>query len=171
MDAAGHYYDGWRRFFISNPESPMKSLYDPSAATEIKERVARLTPTSQRVWGKMTVSQMLAHCANSLEEAVGDQKPRRLLIGRVLGPMVKRRLLGEGPMKRNAPTAPELRIVDERDLERERQRLVSLVDRFGAAGPAGCTSHPHTFFGPMTADEWGRLMYKHLDHHLTQFSA
>ena len=32
-------------------------------------------------------------------------------------------------------------------------------------------SHPHTFFGSLTADEWSLLMYKHLDHHLTQFSA
>jgi len=44
-----------------------------------------------------------------------------------------------------------------------------LVDRFASAGKAGCTTHPHTFFGRMTADEWGILMYKHIDHHLQQF--
>jgi len=25
------------------------------------------------------------------------------------------------------------------------------------------------FFGPLTADEWDRLLWKHLDHHLRQF--
>jgi hypothetical protein len=149
----------------------MKSLYDPAAVTEIKERIGRLTPTSQRVWGKMTVAQMLAHCAASMEEAVGDAKPKRLLMGRLFGPMVKRRLLSDKPMGRNAPTAPDKRIVDQRDFERERQRLLSVVDRFGKAGPAGCTQHPHQFFGQMTPDEWGHLSYKHLDHHLTQFSS
>jgi hypothetical protein len=64
-----------------------------------------------------------------------------------------------------------LRVNDERDLERERERLCGLIDRFAAAGPEGCTAHPHPFFGPLTAEEWATLMYKHLDHHLRQFGA
>jgi len=48
-------------------------------------------------------------------------------------------------------------------------RLAGLIDRFAAGGPAGCTQHPHSFFGPLTPDEWAILMYKHLDHHLRQF--
>jgi len=149
----------------------VKNLYDPSAANEIKQRIAKLTPNSHRQWGKMTVSQMVAHCANAMENAVGDKQPKRMLIGRLIGGMVKNKVLGEGPMSRNAPTAPDLKIVDERDLEREKQRLQTLVDRFAAAGPAGCTKHPHTFFGPLNAEEWSILMYKHMDHHLSQFSA
>ncbi len=53
----------------------------------------------------------------------------------------------------------------------EQHRLSALIDRFAAAGPAGCTTHPHTFFGPLTPQEWAALMYKHLDHHLRQFGA
>ena len=60
---------------------------------------------------------------------------------------------------------------DDKDFETERNRLSGLIDRFAAAGPAGCTSHPHAFFGPLTPDEWAVLMYKHLDHHLRQFGA
>jgi LPS sulfotransferase NodH len=44
-----------------------------------------------------------------------------------------------------------------------------MIDRFVAAGPKGCTTHPHSFFGRLTAEEWAILMYKHLDHHLRQF--
>ncbi len=44
-----------------------------------------------------------------------------------------------------------------------------LIDRFATAGREGCTSHPHSFFGRLTPDEWAILMYKHLDHHLRQF--
>ena len=149
----------------------MKNLFEPQAANEMKQRVAGITATNARVWGKMNVAQMLAHCANSMEYAVGDARPPRMMIGRVLGPLVRKTVLGEKPMGRNAPTAPDLRIVDQRDLERERQRLIALIDRFTAAGPQGCTTHPHTFFGAMKPDEWARLMYKHLDHHLSQFSA
>jgi hypothetical protein len=73
------------------------------------------------------------------------------------------------PMRRNSPTAKILIVQDERDLETERTRLCGLIDRFASAGPAGCTKHPHAFFGPLTPDEWAILMYKHLDHHLRQF--
>jgi hypothetical protein len=45
----------------------------------------------------------------------------------------------------------------------------ALIDRFAAAGPAGCTTHPHAFFGRLTPDEWAILPYKRLDHHLRQF--
>ena len=72
-------------------------------------------------------------------------------------------------MKRNTPTSKDLVVADERDLPTEQKRLCGLVDRFSDAGPQGCTTHPHTFFGPLTPDEWARLMYKHLDHHLRQF--
>jgi hypothetical protein len=51
----------------------------------------------------------------------------------------------------------------------ERQRLSGLIDRSAAAGPAGCTTHPHSFFGSLTPVEWAEFMYVHLDHHLRQF--
>jgi LPS sulfotransferase NodH len=72
-------------------------------------------------------------------------------------------------MGRNAPTAKSLVVADERDLGKECQRLSTLVERFAAGGPQGCTKHPHTFFGRMTPEEWAKLMYKHVDHHLRQF--
>lgn len=149
----------------------MKTLFDASAAAEIKERVASLTPASQRVWGRMDVAQMVAHCANAMEAAVGDVRPPRLFVGRLFGAMARKRVLSARPSPRNAPTSRELRIVDARDLDRERARLVQLIDRFVAGGPARCTTHPHQFFGSMNPEEWGKLTYKHLDHHLQQFSA
>jgi hypothetical protein len=148
----------------------MKNLYEPAAVQQLKDRIARLRPDSQRQWGKMNVAQAVAHCSGPMEWAVGDSFPSRMFVGRILGPLVKSKVLkDESPMGRNAPTAKSLVINDERDLEAERKRLCSLIDRFAAAGPKGCTTHPHTFFGPMTPDEWATLMYKHLDHHLRQF--
>jgi len=72
-------------------------------------------------------------------------------------------------MRRNSPTARELVMKDDRDFVAEQRRLDGLLDEFAAAGPGGCTDHPHAFFGPMKPDEWAILMYKHLDHHLRQF--
>jgi hypothetical protein len=148
----------------------MKNLFEAATAKEIKERIGRLGPSSQRQWGKMTAAQAMAHCSTSMEWAVGDKVEPRMFIGRILGPLVKSQALkDEAPLGKNAPTAKSLVVKDDRDLGKECQRLSALVERFAAGGPQGCTRHPHTFFGPMTPDEWAQLMYKHLDHHLRQF--
>jgi hypothetical protein len=148
----------------------MKNLFDAATAEEVKARLGRLAPNSARLWGKMTAAQAVAHCSLGLEMALGDRKPQRMPVGRILGWIVKPMALGnEEPMRRNSPTMKELVVRDERDLGRERERLRGLIDRFAAAGPAGCTGHPHSFFGRLTPGEWAELMYKHLDHHLRQF--
>jgi len=148
-----------------------RNLFQPERADEIKERLRRLRPDGARQWGTMTTAQMLAHCSAGIEMAAGEIRPPRALLGRVIGPAVKRAVMrDEEPMRRNSPTAKELVIANPMDFEAERKRLSELVDRFQAAGPAGCTGHPHAFFGSLTPDEWAILMYKHLDHHLRQFS-
>jgi hypothetical protein len=148
----------------------MKNLYEAGRMEEVRERLAQLQPESGRLWGTMNVAQALAHCSAGLEVAVGDRVPPRMFVGRILGAIVKPMALGnEEPMRRNSPTSKDLVVVDERDLEVERARLRGLIDRFVAAGPAGCTRHPHSFFGRLTPEEWAELMYKHLDHHLRQF--
>lgn len=150
----------------------MKNLFEPAAAEEIKARLLRLRPDSGRLWGRMNAAQAVAHCCVGLEMALGDSRPKRALVGRILGRVVKPLALGnDDPIRRNTPTVPEMVVADERDLESERRRLSGLVDRFAAGGPAGCTTHPHSFFGRLTPQEWAVLMYKHLDHHLRQFGA
>jgi len=103
--------------------------------------MARLRPDSERLWGEMNPAQALEHCCRGIELAVGDRIPLRLLLGRIIGGIVKPMALGnDEPMRRNV-------VRDERDLGAERERLCGLIDRFAAAGPEGCTTHPHSFFG------------------------
>jgi hypothetical protein len=147
----------------------MKTLYDAAVVDEQKARLARFGPESERLWGKMSAGQMLAHCSIAMESAVGDCRPPRMLIGRLLGGLVKSGFTSEKPLNKNGPTAKNLIVADVRDLAVERERFLQLMDRFAAAGPDGCTDHPHVFFGKLTAEEWGKGMYKHLDHHLRQF--
>ena len=150
----------------------MKNLYEPATVEEVKKRIAQLRPDSARQWGKMNPGQAMAHCSVAMEWAVGDTFAPRMFIGRIVAPLVKPSLLGtEEPMRRNSPTAKSLVTTDDRDLPKEQERLRGLVERFAAAGPTGCTKHPHTFFGPLTPQEWAILMYKHIDHHLRQFGA
>jgi hypothetical protein len=158
---------GWRREGFG-----MKNLFEVATAKEVKERIARLGPKSERQWGKMNAAQAVAHCSVGMEWAVGDSFPPRMFVGRIIGPIAKSQVLkDEKPMGRNAPTAKSLVVKDDRDLGKECQRLSALVERFAAGGPQGCTRHPHTFFGRLTPEEWAALMYKHVDHHLRQFGA
>jgi Protein of unknown function (DUF1569) len=148
----------------------MKNLFDAATATEIKNRIARLGPASTPQWGTMGPAQAMAHCATTMEWAVGDSFAPRMFLGRIFGPIARSRVLrDEAPLQRNMPTAKSLVISDQRDLAKESQRLCALIDRFSLGGPQRCTTHPHTFFGPLNPDQWAQLMYKHLDHHLRQF--
>ena len=148
----------------------MKNLFEGSAVEEVKKRVAQLRPGSERLWGKMNAAQAVAHCSAGLEMALGDKNPPRMLLGRIIGRLVKPMVLGnDKPIRRNAPTSKDLVVQNERNLGMERDRLCGLIERFAAGGPQGCTRHPHTFFGRLTPEEWATLMYKHLDHHLRQF--
>jgi hypothetical protein len=152
--------------------SAPRNLFDAAVARQMKQRLERLQPDSARQWGSMSAAQAVAHCATSMEWAVGDRIPPRMFWAGILGRMIKSKVLaGDTPFRRNSPTSADLLVREERDLAAERVRLINLIDRFAAAGPAGCTSHPHSFFGPLTPEQWAVLMYKHLDHHLRQFGA
>ena len=150
----------------------MKNLFDVTLANQVKQRLDTLRIDSERHWGRMSVAQALAHCASGLEMAMGEIRPPRALVGRLIGSFIKPKVLGnDEPFRRNSPTAGELVITDERKLDAERTRLYALIDRFLSGGPSVCTTHPHPFFGPLTPAEWAISMYKHLDHHLRQFGA
>jgi hypothetical protein len=150
----------------------MESLFESGCVDELQRRLSRLRRDQPRQWGKMSAAQMLAHCSLGLEMAAGKIRPPRALMGRILGPVIKPMVFrASEKMRRNSPTSKELVVKDDRDFEAERKRLSGLIDGFAAAGPGGCTAHPHAFFGSLTADEWAVLMYKHLDHHLRQFGA
>lgn len=149
----------------------MKNLFEPSSATEIRQRIERLGPDSEKQWGVMTAAQMLAHCSAWMEMAAGLNNPPRSFVGRIFGKMAKKSILGEEPIRPSMPTEKSLIVQDEREFIAEQRRLLDWVERFSAGGPDQCTSHPHCFFGYMTPLEWAVMGYKHLDHHLRQFGA
>ena len=151
--------------------TPMKHLFERQTVDEVIARIDTLQPTTQRQWGKMDVAQMLAHCSATLDMASGRLNPPRILIGRVLGPLVKPIFTNEKPFSKSSPTDKQLVVADQRDFLREQEQLKSKLRQFHAGGEAQCTRHPHPFFGELNPQQWSRGMYKHLDHHLRQFGA
>ncbi|MBK6936499.1 MAG: DUF1569 domain-containing protein [Chitinophagaceae bacterium] len=149
----------------------VKNLFDNTTYYETIERLNSLTTNSQRQWGKMNVSQMLAHCKEAFRVPFMEKPPRRMLMGYIVGWLAKPLLYGEKPYKRSLPTAPGFIITDERNFEEEKKQLIELVTNFYKATPAGIGNKVHPFFGKMNAEQWGMGMWKHLDHHLQQFGA
>lgn len=147
----------------------MKTLFHHADRESIRQRLGALHPGSARQWGKMNASQMLAHCGQALETGTGDRPMKQKFLGKLLTPFIRSSVLGEKPFGRNAPTDPTFVVADERDFEAERQRLLTLIDRLAQRGPSAAATQTHAFFGKLSGEEWGQLMYKHIDHHLQQF--
>ena len=149
----------------------MKSLFAPTYANEILNRIDKIESTSPRQWGKMDVAQMLAHCGNGLEMAMGIINPLRVFIGRLIGGFLKPVYTNEKPFSKDSPTSEEIKVSTPKDFATEKIRLIKLVKQFSEGGESKCTKHPHPFFGKLTPAEWSIGMYKHIDHHFRQFGA
>ncbi len=151
----------------------MKNLYDPALLKDVKQRISRLRPDSERKWGQMTINQMLLHCTAGLQMAMGVINPRRASFpGNVIGVLIKPLVFGnDKPMRRDSPSVPELftQVSTEGGFDLKRDELTDTIDRFASTGETCCSRHPHPFFGQLQADQWAILMYKHIDHHLSQF--
>src|SRR5665213_115765 len=146
----------------------MKSIFNEKDNEEFIARIDKLTPATPALWGKMNVSQMLAHCQVPLQIALDDLQIKRGLMGVLFGRIAKKQLISNQPFKRNLPTFKEAKITSEKDFNTAKQGLITLIKRF-EAGPAVLTKKPHGFFGELSPDEWDALQVKHLDHHLQQF--
>jgi hypothetical protein len=147
----------------------MKSLFQAADRDEILQRISALQPESTRNWGKMDPAQMLCHCAIALESGSGDRPMKQKLIGKLLMPFIRSSILGPKPFSKNGPTDPTFVVAETRDFVKERDRLIQLIQHFTERGETAAGTQTHPFFGKMTGNEWGAVMYKHLDHHLQQF--
>jgi hypothetical protein len=52
----------------------MKNIFEKSTTEEVIARIGKLTPATSPLWGKMTVSQMLAHCCVTYEMLFEPEK-------------------------------------------------------------------------------------------------
>ena len=147
----------------------MRSVFNESDYRDLVARIEKLPAGAPRQWGKMDVAQMLAHCSETVKVVVGDTVMKRLFIGRIIGPFVKKGYLSPTPFKPGSPTAPSFVVTTPREFEKEKAKLLGLLKRMYEGGEANVTKHPHAFFGKMTPKQWGETQWKHFDHHLRQF--
>lgn len=145
----------------------MKTVWQPADKQELLTRIAQLQNASLPQWGKMNCGQMLAHLTEAMRMALGD-----LQIKPKPGPLrywpLKPLILDWLPFPKGAPTAPELIARSPQDIGPEVVALQKLLDRF-TANTARQDWPEHPVFGKLSSQQWGALIYKHMNHHLRQF--
>lgn len=156
------------------PTDTFPDIFSRPVVDALIARIDRISPTAKPQWGKMNAAQMLAHASkpyDTLYDAAYQAKypPHTGVMRFLLKLLVKPLVVGPKPYKANTRTAPSYMVADERDLRRERDKLVGYLTKVQTEGRQGFEGRSSYSFGPLTAGEWNALFYKHLDHHLRQF--
>lgn len=148
----------------------IQNLLLESAYKEIYNRIESLQPANEKQWGKMDIAQMLAHCSLQLEQAIGKVPPqdKSNFLSKTL---IKWVVLNKKPFGKNLPTVPSFVVTDEHSFEVEKKRLLENVRTFFEKAQKIGEFSAHSAFGNLSKEDWGLLAWKHLDHHLRQFSA
>ena len=144
----------------------MKSLFDDKVRQAICNRIQKLTLESQRQWGSMSPQRLLIHLVTGLEVCFGDKEVevRKGFPNNAFG----RWMVTTAPMPvpKNMKSSMAA-TTDSMDFTGDKQRILDYVDRFGKGREQKWGMHPA--FGKLSPEQWARLQYKHLNHHLTQF--
>jgi len=149
----------------------LPNIFTEEVAEEMIGRIERLSSESQRQWGKMDVARMLAHCCVSYEMIYEpDKHPKpNAIMGLILKYFAKNSIVNEKPIRRNIPTAPQFIMKSDKDFAKEKVRLIDYIRRTREIGEDAFDGKVSASFGKMNKTEWNNMLYKHLDHHLTQF--
>lgn len=134
------------------------------------KRINSLSDSSKRLWGTLELPQMLEHCSIQLKLALGIIKEYRLegsFFYRT--PLIKWiALYGPNWQKSLATPRPMSAVkkdVDADSFNKEKNELKNLLNKTIKQNQL----NPHPFFGKLNKKDWGRLIWKHLDHHLRQY--
>jgi Protein of unknown function (DUF1569) len=145
----------------------VKNLFDSEVKREIIARINKLTPQSQRQWGKMDAAQMLAHVQVPMGVALGTNTVKGNWLMKLILPLFKKSLYDEKPWKQNIPTDKTFVMTGQlKDFEKEKNSLLDMVNRFT---DTNMHNEKHPVFGKLTKEQWSKATWKHLDHHLKQF--
>lgn len=148
----------------------MKSIFLPETTSDCMNRIEKLTPESQPLWGKMDVAQMFAHLNFPYDIAYNKRVTKPSFFMKLLAKLfIKKMVTSDKPYKKNSPTAKDFVVADQRNFEVEKQKLIANIQETEKKGKAYFEGKVNPTFGKMTAQEWNNLFYKHIDHHFQQF--
>ncbi|OIQ21555.1 DUF1569 domain-containing protein [Lacinutrix sp. MedPE-SW] len=145
----------------------MESIFNTQTVNSIFNRIDKIDKNTQAIWGKMDAAQMFYHCQGPLNIML-QKKDYGLKPNWLMKILIKKSLYSDAPYRKNLPTIPAFKIVEPKDFKTEKKALVELVkELYTQKGKESW--EPHPVFGYYTNEQWAKMQYKHLDHHLKQF--
>ncbi|WP_027126017.1 DUF1569 domain-containing protein [Gelidibacter mesophilus] len=150
----------------------METLFNQKVYQEVLRRIDSLTENTKPIWGTMNVAQMVKHCQMPLLVANGKMELTENVgfLKKMIFKLYKPVMYNDKVWPENITTPKDFKVKNAPIFEFERDQLKLHISEFhGKAMNMHWPKHP--YFGNFTTDQWGKIEYKHLDHHLRQFGA
>ena len=146
----------------------MKTLWNERDRRALARRLGNLAPDAKARWGNFTATKMLSHVNDALRMSSGTletslkRTPLRF-------PVLKHAAVYFAPWPKGVPTVPELLSRGEHaSWETECAAFPLAVDGF-VNRPKSAALPLHPAFWKLSRHAWGRLAWRHVDHHFRQF--
>lgn len=139
---------------------------------DLLKKLEAIDPSTQPLWGKMNVHQMIEHLSYSLREASG-KTISKLETAEEHVPKMQAFLNSDKPFRENTPnkllpdTPPSPKHASIKDSLDELQQELNHFFAVYENEPGKKITNP--FFGDLDYDMQVKLLYKHVLHHLRQF--
>ncbi len=146
------------------------SVFNPAYFVDIYNRVVAIKRNAPRQWGKMNLVQMLNHLKIATGSAIDvyHLKDESNFLWRVIIKFFVLRILKRLPKGAKAPEGFKIEMNNSLDFETEKREVLQILEKSWVSTKE---SFPHPSFGIMSRKLWGRLIYRHFDHHLRQFAS
>ncbi|HTF20897.1 MAG TPA: DUF1569 domain-containing protein [Chryseolinea sp.] len=151
-------------------EASKETIFNPANLRAIHDRIVDIKPDAQRQWGKMNLVQMLNHLKVATGSAIKiyNLQDESNFLYRTIIKFIVLRVLKRLPKSAAAPQGFKIEMNNALDFGTEKEQLLNILRK---TYRSPYESYPHPLFGMMSREEWGRLVYRHFDHHLRQFSS
>lgn len=145
---------------------PVRTLLNDADRAELIRRLQRVRPDAAPAWGTLNAPRMLCHLADQMRVALGDlpSKPVHNFASRTLVKFLVINTGMEAP-RGKIQAAPEMLTSQPGAWNADLSACIELTERVGT----GAAHAVHPAFGPLSPEQWGRLCWKHANHHLVQF--
>lgn len=114
------------------------------------------------------MSEVVIHCLDTFDYTFGDkdsEPPKGPMKSRLVQWMV---IDSPFPWPKGVRSAPQFFVTKPHELDEDLAKLRACIERF-AKGKDGGAWGRSPMLGALTPEQWSRLQYRHLDHHLRQF--
>jgi hypothetical protein len=158
--------------FANNNPYKKQNIFNEQDYAIILQRISHINDAAARQWGAMNVAEMLVHCNLQLKLVLYEIEGKKHEGSFILRTGFGRWMGLYGPLWKKGATTPTQMNIKNQNLpigkvEAEKEILLNYLNTILTKD----VFQEHPIFGKLNKKDWGRLIWKHLDHHLRQFNA